>query len=138
MAKARRGQGMLYLRGEVWWIKYYLDGRPQYESTGKRKEEKQAALDVLNERLGRKATGQPILPRVDRIRYEEVAEDLRREYETKGRRNPKEAGARFAHLKAFFRGWRIARIDDAAVTAYVERRQKEGAATPRLTGRSPS
>ena len=45
-----------------------------------------------------------VMPRVDRIRYEELAEDLRKHYETGGSRSLKEARARFDHLKAFFHG----------------------------------
>jgi len=39
------------------------------------------ARRFLKEREGRVATGQPILPRSDRTRYEETERDARRHYE---------------------------------------------------------
>ena len=81
----------------------------------------------LKKREGKAATGQPILPRVDRIRYEELAADLRAHYETSGSRDLDEADGRFAHLRAFLTGQRAARIGQADATVYVARRQGEGA-----------
>jgi len=40
-------------RSSIWWAKYYVNGRPVREK----------------EREGRVATGAPVLPRVERIRY---------------------------------------------------------------------
>jgi hypothetical protein len=48
-------RGHLYLRGKTWWMKFYVDARPVYESTGESKEK--AAQRILNARLGRLATG---------------------------------------------------------------------------------
>ena len=94
--------GHLYQRGRIWWIKYYVNGHPVRESTGLDKEK--AAERVLKDREGRIATGQPVLPRADRVRYEEVAADLRQHYETTGERNLEEVGWRLDHLDAFFTG----------------------------------
>jgi hypothetical protein len=30
--------GSLHMRGEIWWVKYYENGRPRRESTGTTKE----------------------------------------------------------------------------------------------------
>jgi hypothetical protein len=118
-------------RSRVWWAKYYINGRPIRESTGVAADTKrapEAARRFLQEREGRVATGQPILPRADRIWYEEVAEDLRRYYETTGHRVLKEADARLKNLKAFFQHRRAAGIGPAEIQLYIERRQKKGAA----------
>ena len=96
------------------------------ESTGTEKETE--AKRFLKAREGRVATGQPILPRVDRIRYEEIAQDLRQHYETTGCRDLREARARFDHLARFFEGRRVAVIGSAEATTYVAKRQAEGAA----------
>jgi hypothetical protein len=58
----------------VWWAKYYVDGRAVRVST--ETEDKEAAKRFLKQREGAAATGQPVMPRVDRIRYEELASDL--------------------------------------------------------------
>ena len=117
--------GSLYKRGNVWWVKYYRNGRPIRESRGTEKETE--ARRVLKEREGRVATGQPILPRADRIQYGEAAKDLRQHYETTGSRNREEAEYRLKHLDAFFAGRRIAAIGSADMTAYAAKRQGEGA-----------
>jgi integrase len=118
--------GQLYQRGRIWWAKYYVNGRPVRESTGAEKE--QEARRFLREREGRVAAGLPTLPRVDRIRYEEIAEDLRQHYRTTGSRDLVEAEKRLKHLDGFFGGMRVARIGGAEATAYVAQRQREEAA----------
>ena len=62
------------------------------------------------------------------MRYDELAADLRAHYETTGCRDPDEADGRFAHLKAFFAGQRAATIGQTDATAFVARRQGQGAA----------
>ena len=67
---------MIYKRGKVYWVRYYVNGRPVRESSESQKE--RAAKSLLKEREGRAVTGQPILKRADRIRYDKIADDLRR------------------------------------------------------------
>ncbi len=116
--------GMLYQRGAIWWAKYYVNGRPIRESTHTHRETE--ARRFLKEREGRVAVGQPVLPRVERIRYEEVADDLRRHYETSGERELREADARLEPLKAFFAGRRVANINATDAERYVQARQAAG------------
>jgi len=116
--------GMLYRRGPVFWVKYYINGRPIRESTHTDKETE--AKRFLKEREGRAATGQPVIPRIDRIRYDEIAEDLRRHYETSGERDLKEADARLKRLRAFFTGRRVANINATDAERYVQARQADG------------
>ncbi len=117
--------GMLYKRGRVYWCKYYVNGRPVRESTGKTTEK--AAEQILRVREGRAAAGMPMLPRADRIRYEEIAEDLRQHYAATGSRDLKETEFRLAHLGRFFAGRRVPAIGGAETTAYALQRQREGA-----------
>src|SRR5262245_8848047 len=95
----------------VWWCKYYSNGRPIRESTSTEKETE--ARRFLKQREGAVATGAPILPRADRIRYEEIAEDLRAHYRATGRRDMVEAETRLAHLDLFFTQRRVAAIGAA-------------------------
>ncbi len=108
-----------------WWVKYYVNGRPIRESTGSDKETE--ARRFLKAKEGRVAIGQPVLRRADRIRYGEAAEDLRKHYRTTGRRSLREAEIRLKHLDRFFRHTRLASIDHATITRYVETRQQAGA-----------
>ena len=122
MARTREaGQGMLWQRGRVWWIKYYVAGRAVRESTGT--DDPKQAQRFLNERLGRVATGQPVLPKADRVRVEQLLDDLRAHYETTGRRNLREADTRFVPLRSFFTGRRAASVAGPLLTEYVHRRQ---------------
>ncbi len=108
-----------------WWIKYYVNGQVRRESTKTEKETE--ARRVLKEREGRAATGQPILPRADRVRYEEAASDLLQFYTTTGKRDLEEVEWRLKHLGRYFAGHRIVSIDPADVTAYSAARQTQGA-----------
>jgi integrase len=117
--------GSLYRRGAVWWVKYYVNGCPVRESTGFTKEK--AARNELKKREGRAASGLMILPRADRIRYEELAADLKRHYEATGRRDLKEYAYRVKHLDRVFTAQRAATIGQPAVDAYIVHRQTEGA-----------
>ncbi len=112
------------IESKVWWVKYYVNGRRIRESTGTEKETE--ARRFLKEREGRVATGQPILPRTDRVRYDEAAQDLRQHYRTTGDRNPEEAEFRLKHLDVFFSGRRLASIGPADMTRYALQRQGEG------------
>jgi len=118
-------------RSEMWWAKYYQNGRPVRESTGVAADTETPPTEArrfLKAREGRVATGQPILPRADRIRYEDVAADLRAHYTATGSRDLTEAEKRLKHLDAFFTGRRLGAIGGADATAYVVRRQAEAAA----------
>jgi Phage integrase family len=110
----------------VWWVKYYVDGTATRESTGTAQEAE--ARRFLKRREGKALSGEPVLPRVDRVRYEEAAADLRTHYQTTGERDLAEAGWRFAHLDPFFGTKRLASIGPADLTCYIAARQAEGAA----------
>lgn len=116
--------GMLYKRGEVFWIKYYSGGKPIRESTGTAKQKE--AERFLKHREGRSAAGLQPLPRVDRITYDELARDLRLHYETTGTRGLKEADTRFKALQPFFTGRRAASLKGALAEEYVQYRLKTG------------
>ena len=111
---------------KTWWAKYYANGAPTRESTGT--EHEAEARRFLKAREGQVATGEQVSPRVDRIRYEEAAEDLRAHYQTTGERDLVEAEWRLTHLDAFFRTKRLGSIGPADATRYIAKRQAEGAA----------
>jgi hypothetical protein len=108
-------------RGAIYWTKYYVNGRPVREST--RTADKEIAKQFLKRKEGAAANGQPIVPRLDRIRYDELAADLRLHYQTTGRRDLKDVEKQLRRLDAFFGGWRAAAIDEAALTRYIAARQ---------------
>jgi hypothetical protein len=122
--------GSLYRRGKVWWVKYYANGRSVRESTeitGDSDTPPAEAKRFLKVREGKAASGEPVIPRLDRLRYEEIRKDLLEHYATTGRRDADEVGWRLKHLDKFFAGRRVAQITDALVTTYVAQRQEQGA-----------
>jgi len=116
--KGAHSMGMLYKCGKVFWIKYYSAGRPIRESMGTTKQKE--AERFLKDREGRVAMGTPALPRIDRIRYDELADDLRRHYEVTNCRDLKEADVRLKPLKAFFSGRRASGIGGPDIERYVQ------------------
>src|SRR5436190_18100312 len=75
-------------RSSIWWAKYYVNGRPVRESTrvaSNTDTPPAEAKRFLKLRDGAVATGAPILPRIDRILYDDLAQDLTTFYQTTGR-----------------------------------------------------
>jgi integrase len=120
--------GSLYKQAgsRIWWVKYHIHGRPVRESTGTADDHE--AQRFLKKREGQAAAGQPLMPRMDRIRYEEVVEDLRKHYEATGTRDLREFRRRVKHLDRSFGGRYVATIGQPEVDAYVVARRRKGAA----------
>ncbi len=55
MRISKPGKGMIYRRGNVWWIKFYDNGRPRYESSRSTKETD--AKRLLSLRVGQVVEG---------------------------------------------------------------------------------
>jgi integrase len=123
--KLKRRPGETKAReSSVWWCKYYANGQPVREST--KCERWEDARRFLKNREGAVATGAPIPPRVDRVRYDELAADLRTHYQTTGRwQQGKSAEERLRHLDRFFAGYRAVSITPDVLARYVAQRQGE-------------
>ena len=137
--KARRksGEGGVYLRGNVWWIKYRVNGKPVYESSGSEKESD--ARRLLKKRFGQIALGRFIGPDAERVTVRELAEDYLNDYRVNGRRsldkaermvkrldeNGKEVNS---GLMAYFGDYKAHSVGTDRVRAYTAKRIEEGAA----------
>lgn len=114
--------GELRLRGNVWWIRYYRNGRRYEESA--RTTKKTEALKELQRREGAGANGVPVTPKIGRLRFEEMAADIITDYRINKKRSADEVARRIRlHLEPFFGGKRMADITTAHVRAYVAHRQ---------------
>jgi integrase len=60
MAIRKRGNGMTYLRGRIWWMQYYVRGRLMQETTGFT--QKADAENLLRQRIGEVAAGRRVGP----------------------------------------------------------------------------
>jgi len=134
-SKAKTG-GMLYRRkyklkdgtvalGNTWYIKYHKEGKAYYECTHTDKEGK--AKTLLQKRLGEVADGKTPGVVLNKIRYEELAEDLTTDYTINGK-DLVGLKARKRHLGAFFGQMKAMRITTARVKEYIKQRQDQGAA----------
>src|SRR5918995_801884 len=116
--------GMTYKRGAVWWVKYYGNGQPMRESSHSSKESD--AINLLKLREGDIAHGLPVNPKLNRIRFDEAAEDLKTEYAVNGRRSGDELERRIRlHLLPYFGGRRLAAITTVDVISFILKRQKD-------------
>src|SRR2546426_6054611 len=95
--------GSIYKRGGVYWIKYYRRGRPFRESCGKVSTYDDAKR-ILAEREGNIAKGIPVSSRHNRIKIDELTEDLKNEYTLNRRRSFRALEVSIKHLKHFFSG----------------------------------
>ena len=71
------------------------------------------AKRFLKLREGDVATGRLVIPRVERIRFEELAEDFLNDYQINGRRSLDKARRSVRHLSKYFGGCRITNITTA-------------------------
>lgn len=108
------------------WIKYYRNGRPFRESTATL--DKGEARRKLKRREGEVADGRFRGIRVERTKFEELAEDLRADYVINKKKTLRRVNELVAHLEIAFRGCRAVEITSDRIQAYIAQRQAEGAA----------
>ncbi len=108
------------------WIKYYRNGRPFRESTATL--DKGEARRKLKQREGEVAEGRFRGLRVERIKFEELADDLRADYVINKKKTLRRLNELLAHLGSTFRGYRAVEITSARIQAYIIERQAHRAA----------
>jgi integrase len=113
--------GMIYKRGNIWWLKYHRNGKAFRESSGSAKETD--AKRLLKRREGEIAQGK--IPGIyfDRIRFDELAEDFLRDYRLNNK-TVRRAEQATAWLIRYFEGYRVTDITTPLVETYVEGRMK--------------
>ena len=122
-----KGWGSLYKRGNVWWMKYYVDGIAYQESTGcSIKEDAKTALKNKNTEI---RTPGWLPPDKARISVGELVADLLQYFQLSGksgRYDDVEAVWRL-HLKAFFEHLRADKIGTQDFRNYCTQRLNAGA-----------
>lgn len=117
--------GSLYKRGRIWWMKYYVDGRPIREST--RSTTDSEARRILRHREGLAAAGRPLNPGTAHLRIETLLANLLRDYQSNDRRSLKSAKGHLARLTRTFGVRRATTLSPLDLRVYIEQRQTEGA-----------
>jgi hypothetical protein len=92
--------GSLYKRGDIWWLKYYRNGKYIRESSGTSK--KMVAKKLLDRREGEIANGK--LPGIhfEKVIFDELAVDFLRDYQINNRKSLKRAERSVEILKEVF------------------------------------
>jgi integrase len=118
--------GMIYKRGKVFWIKYYRNGKAYFESSKSNKEGE--AKRLLKRREGEISRGK--LPGIyfDRVKFEELKEDLLTDYRLNQRKSLERVEMSLKHLTDYFEGYKITQITTPKIQNYIEQRLEEEAA----------
>jgi len=117
--------GTLYLRGKTWWIKYYRNGKPYFETTRTQKETE--AKRKLKQREGQIADGKFPGLRVEKILFDELAQDLINDYKLNGKKSLDRIGHSLKHLNGYLIGLRASNITTDLIQKYIVKRQEEKA-----------
>lgn len=118
--------GMIYQRGKTYWIKYYQNGKPFFESS--RSQKKMVARELLKQREGDISQGK--IPGIyfDKVTFDELAEDFLTDYKINKRKSITRAEISVNQLKKRLEGYRVTQIKTPKIKAYIEYRLDEGAA----------
>ncbi len=118
--------GSIYKRGNVFWIKYYRNGKPYRESTKSIKVSD--AKRLLKKREGEISEGK--LPGIyfDKVKFDELAEGFLRDYRINQKKSLERAERSTGHLNRYFEGCRVPEITTPRIEVYIEDRLDEGAA----------
>ncbi len=74
MPKKTDGSGTIYLRGDIWWVKIRVDGRPVYRSS--RSTKKSAAITLRDQLLAKRHRGELSGGAPDKVLINELLDDV--------------------------------------------------------------
>lgn len=118
--------GTIYKRGKTYWIKYYQNGKPFFESSKSQK--KMFAKELLKQREGDISQGK--LPGIyfERVTFEDLVKDFLRDYEINKKKSIAKAKRSVSHLRESFGNMKANKINTIEINAYVQKRLNEGVA----------
>lgn len=119
-----RGLGRIFKRGSIYWIAYYHRGKEYRESS--ESEIESQARKLLKKRIGEIGSGKLIGPVEEKVTFEQLAEDLIRDYEVNGKRSVRSIKLSIAHLRDFFGFDKALDITTDRIRSYIAKRQSEG------------
>jgi len=118
--------GMIYKRGETYWVKYYRNGKAFYESSKSHKESD--AKRLLKKREGQITEGRFFGLKVEKTLFGELACDLVNDYKANGNKSLDRAERSIRNLTKFFDGYRANDITTSKIKEYISERKECGAA----------
>jgi integrase len=122
--KYRNKKGEL-VEALVWWIKYYRNGKDFRESSKSKR--KIDAERLLKLREGQIVKGEFSGLRVEKIYFDELAEDFLNDYRVNGKKSIDRAERSVKHLTRHLEGVRVIDITTDRIKSYILVRQKEQA-----------
>ena len=123
--------GSIYLRGDVWWLKFHCNGQVFRESS--HSADYADAERLLKRRQGEIVTGRFSGLAIERIRMSELFDQLVEDYRLNGRASLPQLESRLkVHLRPAFGDVRAAEFGSDHIKRYVVRRVDEGAANATL------
>jgi integrase len=126
MAKRPNGTGSIYLRGRIWWIQYYRQGKPYNETS--ESTDKEDAEKLLHKRLGEIAEGrfQGLTP--ERVTLSQLCELVCEDYRLSGKRSAVTITYRIEqHIAPAVGKVRASQFGSLHIKRYVAQRREEGA-----------
>jgi integrase len=118
-----RGLGRIFKRGSVYWIAYYHRGKEYRESS--ESENESQARKLLKKRLGEIGSGKLVGPIEEKVTFEQLADDLIKDYEVNGKRSVRSIKLSIAHLRDFFGFDKALDITTDRIRSYIAKRQSE-------------
>lgn len=117
--------GMIYKRGDTWWIKYYRNGKPFRESS--QSDKKMVAKKLLDRREGAIAQGKAPGIQFEKATFEELSDAFLQDYKINEKKSLVRAERSANHLSAFFKGYKAQNITTPVINSYVLSRLEEDA-----------
>lgn len=114
-----------YKESSIWWIKYYRNGKPYFESTGT--EDEKEAKKTLQSKEGEIADGRFSGLKIEKILFEELSQDILDDYKLNQRKSLDRVEDSLKHLKSFFTRVKVIDISTNLIQRYILKRQEEGA-----------
>lgn len=123
MPKKTDGSGTLYLRGDIWWVKIRVDGRPVYESSKSTK--KSDAIKLRDKLLAKKSRGELSGGSADKVLITELLDDVLKSDIKPSTRYVWEKVIE-KNIRPFFGKIRAQRLTTDLMDKYREKRKGEG------------
>jgi integrase len=124
MAIHKRGSGSVYLRGNIWWIQYFVAGSRVPESSGS--SSKADAENLLKQRIGEVAAGRRVGP--DKATIEDLCALVIEDYRLRKLRSLKIVEWKYAaNIEPLIGSLLASRFGSAQVKQYVKTRREAGA-----------
>jgi len=124
MTSKKDKKGCIYLRGSIYWIKFYLRGKAIYESS--KSSERRVAEKLLLQR--EIEADQDKLPnfQAERTKWDDLAEDYLRSYKIEGFRSLRRAKQHVENLRPHFRGYKAHDITTSTINDFIDKQQGKG------------